>query len=112
MLNTLILLAAAEFVLYPFFDPATEVIFTRVGAVYPDSVKITTRYPDHNSTENSVRLVWREFKEATATDVGWKDGPVFSLTEDDDWVGTVTLSSLWPSTAYECKHGLSDNSNA
>ena len=88
---------------HPFFDPARDVIFTRVGAVYPDSVKIVVRYPEHNAKESKIKIVWREFKEGTALEEGWRDGPVLKLTEENDWVNTGSLRSLWPSTAYECE---------
>jgi alkaline phosphatase D len=99
--NTILLLAAIDFVIHPFFDPATDVVFTRVGAVYPDSVNIIARYPEHNATESHVKVVWREFKEGVALEEGWRDGPILKLTEENDWVSTVTLRSLWPTTAYE-----------
>lgn len=102
-INTLLLLAAVEFVLHPFFDPAADVVFTRVGAVYPDGAKIVVRYPELNATETKVKVIWREFKEGASIDMGWRDGPIIELTEQDDWIGTGKLSSLWPSTAYECE---------
>jgi alkaline phosphatase D len=107
VVNTLLLLAAVEFVIHPFFDPATDTVFTRVGAVYPDSVKIVVRYPEHNATESRVRVIWREYKEIATDEDGWKHGPVLKLTEAHDWVSTTSLRSLWPSTSYECELGLS-----
>lgn len=102
LVNTLLLLAAVDFVAHPYFDPASDVIFTRVGAVYPDGAKITVRYPEPNTTENTVKVVWRQFKEDTLPDAGWKDGPAFKLTAENDWVSTRKLGGLWPSTVYEC----------
>lgn len=96
-------MAAAEFSLYPRFDPATDVVFTRIGAVYPDAVNIAVRYPDFNASENSVRVNWREYKDGAALDGGWKDGPLLRLTEENDWINTGKLSGLWPSTSYECE---------
>lgn len=58
VINTLLLLATAEFVFFPYFDSASDVVFTRVGALYPDSAKIVVRYPSTNATENLVRVVW------------------------------------------------------
>lgn len=105
-INTLILLAAAEFVLYPRFDSATDVVFTRIGAVYPDAVNIAIRYPDLNASEHEVRVNWREYKEGATLDEGWKDGPLLKLTEENDWINTGKLTGLWPSTSYECKYLL------
>jgi alkaline phosphatase D len=104
--NTLLFLAAVDFVIHPLFDPAKDVVFTRVGAVYPDSVKIIVRYPEYNATESLVKVVWREYKERTTLEEGWRDGPVLRLTEANDWVNTINLRSLWPSTAYECEFHL------
>jgi alkaline phosphatase D len=103
VVNTLLLLAAIEFVIHPLFDPATDVVFTRVGAVYPDGVKIVVRYPESNITESNLRVIWREFKEGTPLDENWRDGPVLKLTEEHDWVNAVNLRSLWPTTTYECE---------
>ncbi|KII88819.1 hypothetical protein PLICRDRAFT_124950 [Plicaturopsis crispa FD-325 SS-3] len=100
-LNGLLLLAVVEFTAYPFFDAATDVVFTRVGAVYPDAAKIVVRYPQTNATTHDVRIVWRQQKVANSD--SWKEGPVLSLLESDDWVNTAKLSGLWPSTPYEYK---------
>jgi alkaline phosphatase D len=92
-----------DFVAHPYFDPASDVIFTRVGAVYPDGAKIVVRYPELNAVENNVKAVWRQFKEDAAPDAGWRDGPAFKLTAENDWVSTRRLSGLWPGTTYECE---------
>jgi alkaline phosphatase D len=105
IINTLLLLAAADFILFPYFDTASSITFTRVGAVYPDSAKIVVRYPPVNATEHIVKIVWREAKNTTSKPIGpWKDGPTLILTRQNDWVGTGLLRGLWPSTPYECKH--------
>jgi alkaline phosphatase D len=126
--NFVILLFGLEFVLTPYFDTASDVAFTRVGAVYPDSIKISVRYPaaEINATENTVRVLWREKTpeqevvtevhtednttetrtETTKIELPWKDGPLLTLTAEDDWVGTANLKGLWPSTKYECKRLL------
>jgi alkaline phosphatase D len=102
--NTLLLLAAADFLATPFLDSASDVVFSRVGAVYPDSVKIVVRYPQRDITEDKLRVVWRESKGTAAQQSDkWKDGPVLHFTEERDWVDTVKLDGLWPSTAYECQ---------
>lgn len=74
-----------------------------MGAVYPDGVKIVVRYPEANTTESTVKVIWREYKDDAGSDAGWTDGPILTLTEQDDWVNTASLQSLWPSTAYECE---------
>lgn len=86
----------------PFLDTASDVVFTRVGAVYPDSVKIVARYPELNSTGEVLRrLIYREAK--IFEPEPWKDGPLMAFTKDKDWVDTVKLTGLWPNTSYECK---------
>ncbi|KAF5376561.1 hypothetical protein D9757_008275 [Collybiopsis confluens] len=93
-INTLLFLCALDLSLSPYFDDASNVIFSRIGAVSDSSVKILVRYPDLNET---IHLVWRESKSGAA----WSKGPVFELQEENDWVDTVTLSGLWPNTNYE-----------
>ena len=102
-INTLLLLAVAEFLLVPYFDDASGVVFTRVGALYPDAAKIVVRYPPTtNATENLVRLSWRQLDKKGSTDAPWREGPLANLTAQSDWVGIVRLPGLWPSTTYEC----------
>ena len=103
-INTLLILFAADFVFTPVIDSAADVIFTRVGAVYPDAAKIVVRYPisDANSTENNVLVLWRS---ATAAAVEpWTDGPIVHLQYESDWTNTTRLTKLWPSTEYECAY--------
>ncbi|KAL4246501.1 hypothetical protein ABKN59_008654 [Abortiporus biennis] len=98
-INILLMLMAAEFVFYPLFDDAKDVQFTRVGAVYPDSVKIALRYPaSGNATAHSLHVLWRQ---TTATDTTWSSGPTANLTQENDWTATVRLTGLWPKTSYE-----------
>ncbi|CDO74863.1 hypothetical protein BN946_scf185004.g13 [Trametes cinnabarina] len=101
LINTLLLLAVADFVFFPYFDSATDVVYTRVGAVYPDAAKIVVRYPAANATENLIRLVWRQKGGKNESEVPWREGPVANLTAERDWVQTVSLRGLWPSTQYE-----------
>ncbi|EIW60738.1 uncharacterized protein TRAVEDRAFT_146378 [Trametes versicolor FP-101664 SS1] len=101
VINTLLLLATAEFVFFPYFDSASDVVFTRVGALYPDSAKIVVRYPSTNATENLVHVVWRQADDKTDSDAPWREGPVANLTAEHDWVQTVRLQGLWPTTQYE-----------
>ncbi len=56
LINTLLFAAVIDFAPRPFFDTAQDVTFTRVGAVYPDSVKVVARYPDHST----LRVLYRE----------------------------------------------------
>jgi alkaline phosphatase D len=102
LVNTLLLFLVADFVITPFFDTATDLVFTRVGSVYPDRIKIVARYPFLNGTENGdIRVVYRQLDGPTSET--WKDGPVMNFTKEFDWVDTVTLRGLWPSTFYECE---------
>lgn len=56
-----------------------------------------------NSTDHIVHIVWRQVLGSDdADDKPWKDGPVMNLTQELDWVRTVKLDGLWPSTTYEC----------
>ncbi|KAG8883474.1 hypothetical protein FRB98_003103 [Tulasnella sp. 332] len=93
---------------------AANVTFARVGAVYPDGVKIQVRYPDLKFDESflsppqqpgagACKVLWREAMSGVSeSTVGmWKDGPVLQLGEDDDWVGVAHLDKLWPSTSYQ-----------
>ncbi|KAG6878746.1 hypothetical protein C0993_008045 [Termitomyces sp. T159_Od127] len=98
LLNTLLLAAAADYVVTPYLDSATDVVFTRVGAVYPDSVKIVVRYPLANITSQPPLLLYREI---TCTPTPWKNGPLLTLLSDQDWVDTVKVEGLWPNTSYE-----------
>lgn len=101
-INTLLIAAAADFVVTPFLDTASDVVFTRIGAVHPDSVKIVARYPEFNSTgQTNRRLIYRETTSLALE--SWKDGPIMTFAEDRDWVDTVKLTGLWPNTSYECK---------
>lgn len=79
--------------------------FTRVGAVYPESIKIVARYPQYNATDSeTVRVIFRELKSKTPSETSaWKDGPLMTFQEKHDWVDTVKLGALWPNTSYECE---------
>lgn len=124
VINTFFLLGAIDLTFRPYFDAATDVTFTRVGAVYPDAAKIVVRYPPvtaeatittaENTTEtipvdtlderlNEVRVQWRQFPAtpAVAETAPWKDGPILSLRAERDWISTAKLSGLYPSTIYE-----------
>lgn len=70
--------------------------------MYPDKVKIVARYPLFNDTESGgdMRVVYRQLNSPDSET--WKDGPLMNFTKDSDWVDTVTLGNLWPSTSYEC----------
>ena len=96
MINTLLVAAAADLAFTPFFDAAHDVTYTRVGAVYPDSVKIQVRYP----ANDSLLVLYRE---ALSVSPEWKVGAQVHPLEEFDWVDTVQLTNLWPSTKYECQ---------
>lgn len=102
VLNAFLFLAILDFLVTPFVDSAPNVVFSRVGAVYPDSVKIVVRYPKANATERLVGIFWREVRE----EAPWVDGPVLNLTMEHDWVAITKLGGLWPSTTYECRCSL------
>jgi alkaline phosphatase D len=90
--------------LTPLVDTASDVVFTRVGALYPDSAKIVVRYPKQNATEHTLRLVYRESQSNSLPPSSpWKDGPHLHLNQSFDWVDTVRLTNLWPGTSYECQ---------
>ncbi|KDR81363.1 hypothetical protein GALMADRAFT_239216 [Galerina marginata CBS 339.88] len=91
-INTVLLLAAADLVVTPYLDPASDVVFTRVGAVHPDSVKILVRYP----TDEPLVVLYRG-----SNSVSWIRGPQLHPSEQSDWAETVWLQDLWPSTLYE-----------
>ncbi|EMD34490.1 hypothetical protein CERSUDRAFT_141018 [Gelatoporia subvermispora B] len=101
VINTLLLAATVDFVVEPYFDDAKDVIYSRVGAVYPDAAKLVVRYPAENVTTNTVHIAWRPVDPLFGDDTVWRAGPVVELTQEDDWVGTVKLRGLWPSTDYE-----------
>lgn len=97
LINTLLLTAAIDLVVFPYLDDASDVVFTRVGALYPDAAKIVVRYPAANSSENLVRVAYRQAGEP------WRSGPLLNLSAGADWVGTARVDGLWPSTSYECE---------
>jgi hypothetical protein len=103
-INTLLVLLAADFVFSPVIDSATDVTFTRLGAVYPDAVKVVVRYPlsGANATEHNVLVLWRPATAAAAEP--WMDGPILHLQPEFDWTNTTKLTKLWPSTEYECTY--------
>lgn len=102
LINTILLLLSADLVLEPYFDDAQDVVFTRVGAVYPDSVRIVVRYPPENTTDSAlINILWRQV--TAHSDPTWTSGPVANLTRESDWVASVSISDLWPSTDYECR---------
>ncbi|KAJ3814294.1 PhoD-like phosphatase-domain-containing protein [Lentinula aff. lateritia] len=94
VINSLIMLAFLDFCASPYFDHASDVVFSRIGAVSDKSAKILVRYPNLNET---IQLIWRESKPNAA----WNKGEILNLSQENDWADTVTLSGLWPSTKYE-----------
>ncbi|KAI0043550.1 hypothetical protein FA95DRAFT_1563180 [Auriscalpium vulgare] len=103
VVNTALLLGAVDFALSPLYDTASDVVFTRVGAVYPDAAKLVVRYPFTNSTEDerAVQVLWRRASNTTPTAEPWTDGPLVSLSPAHDWTNTTQISTLWPNTEYE-----------
>ena len=90
-----------DLVLEPYFDDARDVIFTRVGAIYPDSARIVVRYPHENTLNATVSIVWRQI--TAYEDSAWVTGPIVNLMQDNDWISTGVVDGLWPSTNYECQ---------
>ncbi|GBE82560.1 hypothetical protein SCP_0409440 [Sparassis crispa] len=106
IINLLLFLASIDLVLHPYFDDASGVVYTRVGAVYPDAAKIVVRYP----RTDSIRITWRQVSNANHSDPDlWRDGPLVNLTSDFDWIDTIKLDGLYPSTNYEYR--LEDENN-
>ncbi|KAF6764933.1 alkaline phosphatase [Ephemerocybe angulata] len=103
VINTLLLLASIDLALNPIIYPEQDVVFSRVGAVYPDAAKIMVRYPGAENATQEVQLLYRE---ASAT--AWKDGPYLSLSKEHDWVKVTKLEKLWPNTDYEYTFASSD----
>ena len=100
LVNSLLLLASIEFALEGYLHDAPDAVFTRLGAVYPDKVKLAIRYPHHT---NPIHVVWRKVRESSDLQAQpWILGPPIMLSEATDWVNSTTVSPLWPSTMYEC----------
>lgn len=99
-INALLFAAALDLVLTPFLDVAHDVAYTRVGALYPDAAKIQVRNP----VNDTLIILYREVSPDTALQPSeWKQGPLVHPQADYDWVETVRLPNLWPSTRYECQ---------
>ena len=75
-------------------------MFTRLGAIYPDRVKLAIRYPHH---KDPIHVLWRKVRESPDLQAQpWTLGPPTMLSEVGDWVNSTTISPLWPNTTYEC----------
>ncbi|KAJ7746665.1 PhoD-like phosphatase-domain-containing protein [Mycena metata] len=97
IINVVLGLMALEFIATPFIDSAADLSFSRIGAVSADSVKIAVRFPHPNAT---AHLLFREQKETEPAN-SWRNGPALAFSQESDWVNTVKVSGLWPSTSYE-----------
>jgi hypothetical protein len=97
LINSLLFLAAVDLVAEPYLNDAPNVSFTRVGAVYPDAVKISIRYP---STIEPIHVLWRQSRDNI--NQTWTVGPSVTLSQVNDWVNITLLPQLWPNTDYEC----------
>lgn len=101
LINTLLLLCVADFFTRPAREPASSLIFTRVGAVDPDGAKIVVRWPEIEG--GAIRIMWRQVPTAVPDlDKTWRNGPIVPLRNETDWVGVGRIGGLWPSTGYEC----------
>lgn len=100
IVNSLLLLASIEFAIGDYLHDAPDAMFTRLGAVYPDGVKLAIRYPHHT---DPIHVVWRKVRESSDMQAQpWILGPPVIVSEATDWVNSTTISSLWPNTIYEC----------
>lgn len=80
---------------------APDVVFARLGAIYPDKAKLAIRYPNR---KDPIHAVWREVRGSPGLQTQpWILGPPVVLSEVGDWVNSTTISPLWPDTVYECK---------
>ncbi len=94
---------AADLVLSPAYHPAKGLVFARIGAVQPDSVKVHIRYPQENSTDGILLVKYRPAIHDGQEGEMWQNGPSIQVQAIDDWVGSAVLASLWPNTTYECE---------
>jgi len=100
LVNSLLLLASIEFAVEGYLHDAPNAVFTRLGAVYPDRVKLAIRYPHRT---DPIHVMWRKVRESPDLQVQpWILGPPIMLSEVTDWVNSTTISPLWPNTMYEC----------
>lgn len=98
--NSLLLLASIEFVAEDYLYDAPDAMFTRLGAIYPDRVKLAIRYPHHR---DPIHVVWRKVRESLDLQAQpWTLGPPIMFSKTTDWVNSTTIPSLWPNTIYEC----------
>ncbi|KAF9451229.1 hypothetical protein P691DRAFT_797104 [Macrolepiota fuliginosa MF-IS2] len=108
-INTILLAAVIDFAISPLLDDASNVTFTRVGAIYPDAAKVTVRYPFPSLGNASINILWREVNLAS-NESRWQYGPKINLTASSDWIGTSKIENLWPNTLYE--YVLTDNNQS
>lgn len=106
LINTVLFVFAVDLVVSPLYQPTNDLTFARIGAVQPDSVKVLVRYPQENATKGVVTVRYRPAQEEGEEGQKWLNGPSVFVSAEDDWIGAATISSLWPSTKYECKHTL------
>lgn len=103
-INSLLFLASIEFAIEDYLRDAPDVVFTRLGAIYPDRVKLAIRYPHHT---DPIHVLWRKVRESSDLQAQpWTHGPPIMLSEMGDWVNSTTISPLWPDTTYECNRFL------
>ncbi|CAO1614130.1 unnamed protein product [Sympodiomycopsis kandeliae] len=114
-----------------------NLIFHRVGDIGPTHAKIQVRWPEpiplfegleettqgsgilrdgSERVEKPFRLVYREINSPIDGSLAagraanrWERGPLIPLSPEDDWVSTVSLSNLWPSTEYEYRLAWAHN---
>lgn len=92
-----------DFITHPIRHPAHDTVFARIGAVDHNSAKVSVRYPQPESDDLfEVKVVFRALATESVGQADWIEGPTIELIRDSDWIGSAVISSLWPSTAYQC----------
>lgn len=49
----------------------------------------------------SLNILWRE-RRPVVNETTWQRGPTLNISKSLDWLTTVKIENLWPSTSYEC----------
>ena len=109
VINGVIFLMTQDFLWSPLLLlPASNIAFARLGHITDVSAKVVARVPppdwisqssyDGGDHEPLARVVYK----TRDTHKAWLDGPVLAnASPESDWVDSVTLNNLWPSTEYD-----------
>jgi len=117
-LNFLMIFACLDMQFSPlFFNQEKDISFVRVGGVGDTWVNIVARIPPAQVSNNLVdpltmtssmeqvsgaKLIYR----LTQPLGPWQQGPEFTCTNETDFMSTVHLTDLYPSTQYEYRLAL------